>query len=177
MFSLKHMSVDKLKTLFPLNKIWTDEIDSNESNNESIIFKSIQDQCVQYIENETDSISTNLPRMDFEALEQYLDCEQLCYSTTDVDPVTYYRDYVSHYNLLLADYGMVQWAPLLCSRCLAIPLKFHRDPKVQASFDFIKKMTKLSHESSKTAEYVLSSEPQTFSARLLHTLSKLSLVD
>jgi hypothetical protein len=112
-----------------------------------------------------------------EPLDQFLLAGQLYYSITDVDPGTYFRDYVCHYNLLSVEYGMVQWAPLLCCRCIAVPLKFHRDPKVQATFDFMKKITLLSHETSKTAEYVLSSEPRTLSARLLRSLSKLSLVD
>ena len=62
---------------------------------------------------------------------------EIYYPVCQLDPLEYFKVYFQHYNTLLYEYGFVEWAPFIKAKSLAVPLSYHPDPKVQASYDFL----------------------------------------
>lgn len=62
---------------------------------------------------------------------------EIYYPVRQLDPLEYFKVYFQHYNTLLYEYGFVEWAPFIKAKSLAVPLSYHPDPKVQASYDFL----------------------------------------
>lgn len=62
---------------------------------------------------------------------------EIYYPVSQLDPLEYFKVYFQQYNVLLLEHGFVEWAPFIKAKSLAVPLRYHPDPKVQASYDFL----------------------------------------
>ena len=118
-------------------------VESKTGNKSDILWceyiASILETDSQQFETENDSYQPEgqmeLPPCEYCDLDENL-TESSFYPKSEVEPLQYFQEYFSHINSLLYEYGLVELAPIIKARSLAVPLKFHRDPKVQALNDF-----------------------------------------